>query len=49
MIYRSRFDGPEFSRDAINAFHRDGVIVLEDFATAAQCDALKQRALALLA
>lgn len=35
--------------DAAESFHRDGVIVLEDFVSADDCDALKRRALELVA
>ncbi len=45
MIYRSRFNEQHgLPAEAREAFHRDGVIVLEDFVPASQCDALKQRA-----
>ncbi|MEP7156841.1 MAG: phytanoyl-CoA dioxygenase family protein [Betaproteobacteria bacterium] len=49
MVYRTRFDGASLSAEAATAFQRDGVIVLEDFVTGAQCDALKLRAQALVA
>ncbi|MEQ1515054.1 MAG: phytanoyl-CoA dioxygenase family protein [Usitatibacteraceae bacterium] len=45
MVHRSRFDHADgLSRQAREAFARDGVIVLEDFVAAADCDALKRRA-----
>ncbi len=49
MIHRSRFNEQHgLSAEARDAFHRDGVIVLEYFVPAGQCDALKQRALELV-
>ena len=49
MVHRSRFDKVHgLSAAARDAYARDGVIVIEDFVTAAQCDHLKQRALALV-
>lgn len=49
MIHRSRLNERQgLSTEARDAFHRDGVIVLEEFVSAAQCDALKQRALELV-
>lgn len=50
MIHRCHFHPTEgLPAAARHAFVRDGVIVIEDFVPAAQCDALKQRALALVA
>ena len=50
MAHHSRLDNARgLSDEAREAFLRDGVIVLEDFVPAAQCDQLKQRALALVA
>ena len=50
MVYRSRFDEQSgLSTEAREAFHSDGVFVLEDFVPTAQCDALRQRALELVA
>ena len=50
MVYRSRLDEVHgLSGETREAFARDGVIVLEDFVPAAQCDLLKQRALELVA
>lgn len=36
------------TQDQINAYHRDGFLVLPDFASAADCDALRHRADALV-
>ncbi len=50
MVHRSCFDGVHgLSAGAREAFARDGVIVLEDFVPATQCDRLKQRVLELVA
>ena len=50
MIYRHRFDPSlGLTPEAAESFRRDGVIVLEDFVARAECDALKQRALELVA
>ena len=49
MIHRSKLNERQgLSTEVRDAFHRDGVIVLEEFVSAAQCDALKQRALELV-
>ena len=49
MVHRSRFSEQHgLSAEASAAFHLDGVIVLEEFVPPVQCDALKQRALALV-
>lgn len=50
MIHRTRLlaDGA-LAAAAAEAYHRDGVIVIEDFVTPAQCDALRERAIALVA
>lgn len=49
MIHRSRFNQRQrLSAEACAAFERDGVIVVEAFASPAECDALKQRALELV-
>jgi phytanoyl-CoA hydroxylase len=49
MVYRGHFDAVHgLSVEARDAFSRDGVIVLQDFVPAAQCDLLKQRALELI-
>jgi phytanoyl-CoA hydroxylase len=49
MIYRTRFDEEKGLPAAVrDAFVRDGVIVIEDFVSSAQCDALRQRALELV-
>ena len=49
MVNRSRFDEVKgLSREARDAFARDGVIVLEDFVPSHECDRLKQRALELV-
>jgi phytanoyl-CoA hydroxylase len=50
MVHRSTIDDTRgLSTAATEAFVRDGVIVLENFVSAAQCDTLKQRALELVA
>ena len=50
MIHRCRLDGDAtLSADAAAAFAHDGVIVIEDFVTRAQCEALRERALQLIA
>ena len=50
MVYRCRFDGAlGLSAEARAAYARDGVLVLEDFVSAAQCQALQHRALELVA
>ena len=49
MVFRSRFDELHgLSSEMREAFARDGVIVLDGFATTSQCDLLKQRALELV-
>jgi phytanoyl-CoA hydroxylase len=50
MIHRSRIDDTlGLSAAARAAFERDGVIVIEDFVSAARCDALRERANELVA
>ena len=50
MVHRCRFDDEHgLSTDARDAYVRDGVIVIEAFVSAAQCDQLKQRAVELVA
>ena len=50
MVYRTTLNERHgLSEEAQDAFVRDGVIVLEHFVPAAQCDRLKQRALELVA
>ncbi|HWI10921.1 MAG TPA: phytanoyl-CoA dioxygenase family protein [Burkholderiaceae bacterium] len=50
MIQRCRFDTTHgLPPDARRAYARDGVIVIEDFMPAARCDALRERALELVA
>jgi phytanoyl-CoA hydroxylase len=50
MIHRCRLDGDQtLPADAAAAFARDGVIVIEDFVTRAQCETLRGRALDLVA
>lgn len=50
MIHRCRLDDRQgLDAAARAAFDRDGVIVIEDFVSGARCDALRQRALALVA
>ncbi|MDR7378465.1 phytanoyl-CoA hydroxylase [Rhodoferax ferrireducens] len=50
MVYRCRFDEAlGLSIEARTAYARDGVLVLEDFVPAAQCQGLQQRALELVA
>ena len=49
MVHRCRFDEVHgLSAETREAFARDGVIVLEDFVAAVQCDRLKQRALEMV-
>ena len=49
MVHRCRFDAKlGLSQDARNAYVRDGVVVIEDFVSAARCDLLRQRALELV-
>ena len=49
MVHRCRFDEKlGLSQDARNAYVRDGVVVIEDFVSAARCDLLRQRALELV-
>ncbi len=49
MIHRCRLNTAEgLDANARSAFERDGVLVIEDFASAAACDALRQRATALV-
>jgi phytanoyl-CoA hydroxylase len=50
VIHRCRFqDTTGLDAAARDAFERDGVLVLEDFVAASACDALRERALALVA
>ena len=50
MIHRTTLDtNHSLSRAAADAYQRDGVIVIDNFVSAAQCAALKQRALELVA
>jgi phytanoyl-CoA hydroxylase len=50
MIHRCRLDDtPILDATARAAFDRDGVVVIEDFVDAARCDALRERALELVA
>ena len=50
MIHRCRLDATlGLDAAARAAFDRDGVIVIEDFVTAARCDTLRERALQLVA
>ncbi len=50
MVNRSRFDEVNgLCKEACDAYIRDGVIVIENFVTAAECDRLKQRAQELVA
>ena len=50
MIHRCRLhDTTGLDAAARAAFDRDGVLVIDDFASAAACDALRERALALVA
>lgn len=55
-VKRCKLDGaalakgaPALAEDAIQAYLDDGVLVIEDFATRQDCEALRQRALELLA
>jgi phytanoyl-CoA hydroxylase len=56
MIHRCRLENDHDDRrgahrlpaEAVAAFARDGVLVIEGFATRAQCEALRERALALV-
>ncbi|MEP7297119.1 MAG: phytanoyl-CoA dioxygenase family protein [Burkholderiales bacterium] len=50
MIHRCRFDDTSgLDAAARAAFTRDGVVVIDDFVSAASCDALRRRALELVA
>ena len=50
MVHRCRMTpGSALPADAAQAFAQDGVIVIEDFVSRAQCDGLRERALALVA
>ncbi len=50
MIHRCRFDATlGLSAEAVRAFHRDGVLVIEDFVAVDRCEALRERALRLVA
>ena len=50
MIHRCRFDDAQgLPAAATAAYARDGVLVIEDFMPVAACDALRQRALELVA
>ena len=50
MIERCRLDDAHGLPDAARAaFARDGVLVIDDFASAAACEALRERALRLVA
>ena len=50
MIHRCRLEGHQpLPAEAASAFARDGVIVIEDFVTRAQCERLRERALQLVA
>ena len=50
MTHRCRFDDTNgLDATAREAFTRDGVIVIEDFVSSASCDALRRRALELVA
>jgi phytanoyl-CoA hydroxylase len=45
MIHRSQLDHVNrLASDAAEAFHRDGVIIVENFASHASCDQLRERA-----
>jgi phytanoyl-CoA hydroxylase len=49
-IHRCRFDEDRgLAADACAAYARDGVLVIEDFVSAPQCDTLRRRALELVA
>ena len=49
MIHSSRFDDDHgLSTEARDAYLRDGVILIEEFVSATQCDLLKQRAVELV-
>ena len=49
MIHRTRLDDSSaLDPAAAEAYRRDGVIVIEDFVAAAACEALRERALALV-
>jgi len=49
MIHRCRFDEDQgLDADARAAYARDGVVVIEDFVAAAQCEALRERAMELV-
>ncbi|MBL8525210.1 MAG: phytanoyl-CoA dioxygenase family protein [Betaproteobacteria bacterium] len=50
MVHRCRLDSNDrLPAEAGEAYRRDGVIVIEDFVSAEQCNVLKARALALVA
>jgi phytanoyl-CoA hydroxylase len=50
MVHRCRLDGEQsLPSAAAAAFARDGVIVVEDFVSRAQCEALRERAMVLVA
>lgn len=50
MVHRSRLNAAHhLEREAIEAFQRDGVIIIEDFVSYEACDQLRERAAALVA